>query len=206
MVRKQITVAQYVHVRLEAAQGELWAAVLQAPLTVGSPITIYHALLMEKFASPALKRTFAWIYFGSLTPVPVPGTASEAPAVVAGTPPANDAKVGRIARATRADARTIGELWTKKSHLAGASVSVRGVVVRYNPGVMGKNWMHLQHGTGDASRGTHDLAVTTLDAATVGDTVTITGTVRTNRDVGAGYTYAPIVEEATVSRTPAPQR
>ena len=58
----------------------------------------------------------------------------------------------------------------------------------------------MQDGSGDATRGTHDIAVTTLDAAALGDTVTITGTVRTNRDVGAGYTFAVIVEEAKVAR------
>jgi hypothetical protein len=50
-----------------------------------------------------------------------------------------------------------------------------------------------------SSDGTYDIAVTTLDAATLGDTVTITGTVRTNRDVGAGYTFTVIVEEAKVT-------
>ena len=208
-VREQITVEPYVYVRLETAQGDVWAAVLQAPLSVGSPITVYNVLLMEQFASQTLNRTFARIYFGSL--VPVPGGANEAPtaaegaaasAPMAGTPPADDAKVGRIARATGGDARTIGELWTQKSHLAGATVSIRGVVVRYNPGVMGKNWIHVQDGSGDAASGTHDIAVTTLDAAAVGDTVVISGTVRTNRDLGAGYTYALIVEDAKVARTP----
>jgi hypothetical protein len=42
--------------------------------------------------------------------------------------------------------------------------------------------------------------VTSLEKVTVGETVTITGTVRTNRDVGAGYSYAVLVEEAKVVR------
>lgn len=130
---------------------------------------------MAQFVSQTLNRTFAPIYFGSLVPVGSAGGAAP----------------GR-------DARTIGELWTEKNHLAGASVSIRGVVVKYHPGVMGRNWVHLQDGSGDAARGTHDLALTTLDAAAVGDTITITGTVRINRDLGAGYTYALLVEEAKV--------
>ena len=209
-VREQIPVDPYAYVRLETDQGEIWAAVLQAPLTVGSPVTVYNPLLMEQFASQTRNRTFAQIYFGSLTLVPgrepVSGTATDAPAPSAGPPPAEDAKVSRIARASNRDARTIGELWTRKRHLAGNSVSIRGVVVKYNPGVMVKNWIHLQDGSGDAARGTQDLAVTTLDEAAVGDTVTITGTVRTNRDVGAGYIDELIVEEANLSRTPATPR
>ena len=158
--------------------------------------------------SQTVNRTFARISFDLL--VPVGSTGGETPAVVggpaasatsaavAGIPLADDAMVGRVARARSGDARTIGERWMEKKHLAGVSVSIRGVVVKYDPGVMGRNWIHLQDGSGDAARGTHDIAVTTLDAATIGDTITITGTVRTNRDLGAGYTYALLVEEAKV--------
>ncbi len=206
-VREQIPVEPYVYVRLGTASGDVWAAVNQEPLTIGSSVTVYNILPMDQFASKTLNRTFERIYFGALDPSR--GVASDTPAdagvasasdASAGTPPAPDAKVGPIGRASGTDARTIGELWTQKSHLAGATVSVRGVVVKYNAGVMGKNWIHLQDGSGDAARGTHDIAVTTLDDAALGDTVTITGTVRTNRDVGAGYTFVVIVEEAKVTK------
>ena len=60
-VRERIPVEPYVYVRLETAQGDVWAAVLQAPLPVGSPITVYNVLLMERFASQTLNRTFARI-------------------------------------------------------------------------------------------------------------------------------------------------
>jgi hypothetical protein len=40
--------------------------------------------------------------------------------------------------------------------------------------------------------------VTTLDRAAKGETVTIKGTVRTNKDFGAGYVYPVMVENATI--------
>jgi len=40
--------------------------------------------------------------------------------------------------------------------------------------------------------------VTTKDTPTVGQTVLIEGTVSTNKDFGAGYTYAVIVEKAAI--------
>jgi len=198
---ERIAVAPYVYLRLKTATGELWVAVLEAPLTVGAQVTVYNALLMEQFESKTLNRTFERIYFGSLDapgalPSDMAGPGSEpAPA---GAPPAVDAQVAPVAKATGADARTIAELWMQKDRLANAVVSVRGTVVKYNAAVMGKNWIHLQDGSGDATKGTHDITVTTLDAVTVGATVTITGTVRLNRDVGAGYTYAVLVEDAKV--------
>jgi len=205
-LREQIPVEPYVYVRLETDNGDVWAAVNQAPLAIGAPVTVYNVMLMEQFASETLKRTFARIYFGSLDSVGgfagepqedlgPPGTSGTS----VGAVPAEDANIGPVAKARGADARTIRELWTEKSHLAGATVSIRGVVVKYNPGVMGKNWIHLQDGSGDAARGTHDIAITSLDEAAVGDTVTITGTVRTNRDLGAGYTYELLVEDAKVA-------
>lgn len=206
-LREQIPVGPYVYVRLETPSGELWAAVNEAPLTVGASVTVYNVMLMERFESQTLQRTFERIYFGSLEPSA--GAAGGAPAGMPGmadaaaspgAPPADDARISPITRATGADARTIGELWAQKSHLAGATATVRGVVVKYNPGVMGKNWIHLQDGSGKAKEGTHDLAVTSLETAAIGDTVTVTGTVRTNRDLGAGYVYALLLDEARVVR------
>ena len=110
-----------------------------------------------------------------------------------------EAQGGKVEKASGADARTISELWAQKDGMSGKTVSIRGVVVKYNEGVMGKNWIHLQDGSGDATKGTHDITVTSMDAAAVGATVTITGTVRINRDFGAGYTYALIVEDAKVA-------
>jgi hypothetical protein len=206
---ERIAVSPYVYLRLKTATGERWVAVLEAPLAVGAPVTVYNALLMEQFESKTLKRTFDRIYFGSLDapgtlPTEMAGTGAATGAATgvepttAGAPPAPDARVVPVAKATGAAARTIAELWTQKDRLANTVVSVRGTVVKYNAAVMGKNWIHLQDGSGDAATGTHDLTVTTLDAVTVGATVTITGTVRLNRDVGAGYTYAVLVEDATV--------
>ncbi len=202
---ERIAVSPYVYLRLKTATGELWVAVLEAPLTVGAPVTVYNALLMEQFESKTLKRTFDRIYFGSLdapgtqpTEMAGTGAATDAEPTTAGAPVPAAAQVAPVAKATGADARTIAELWTQKDRLANTVVSVRGTVVKYNAAVMGKNWIHLQDGSGDAATGTHDITVTTLDAVTVGATVTITGSVRLNRDVGAGYTFAVLVEDAKV--------
>jgi len=209
-ILEQIPASPYVYLRLKTATGEVWTAVNEATLAVGSAVTVYGAILMENFESKTLNRTFKQIYFGSLEPVTgagagagagMPGAAAPgapgAPESV-GTPPAVDAKVGKVERASGPDARSIGELWTQQMQLAGKSVTIRGVVVKYNPGVMGKNWIHLQDGSGDAAKGTHDITVTSLDEAVMGATITISGLVRTNKDFGAGYSYPLIVEDAKV--------
>lgn len=195
-VLEQIAAAPYVYVRLKAPNGEVWAAVNEAPVKVGQEITVYGALLMENFESKTLKRTFPQVYFGSLEPVQGAGGSPGA----VGTPAAVDAKVGKVERASGADAKSIEELWAQQDALDGKSVTIRGVVVKYNPQVMGKNWIHLQDGSGDVAKNTHDITVTTLNDAAMGATITIRGTVRRNKDFGAGYSYALIIEDATVSK------
>lgn len=199
-VREIIPVESYLYLRLDTANGELWTAVNESKLEVGATVTVYNVLLMEQFVSPTLKRTFARIYFGSLQPIaPAPtGAVASVAGAPSGTPPSDDAKVGVVAPATGSGANTIETLWRRKGPLAGTTVAVRGVVVKYNADVMGKNWIHLQDGSGDPAAGTHDLAATSLEAASAGDTITLMGTLRTNVDVGAGYKYVLLLENARI--------
>jgi hypothetical protein len=63
---------------------------------------------------------------------------------------------------------------------------------------MGKNWIHLQDGSGAAAQGTNDMTVTSMDLAAMGTTITVKGTVRTGKDFGAGYVYPVLVEDARI--------
>ena len=92
---------------------------------------------------------------------------------------------------------TVSELFAKRSDLAGREVSVRGKVVKFTGGVMGKNWIHLRDGSGGAE--SNDLTVTTDATATVGDTVLVRGKLATDRDLGYGYKYDVIVEDAQIT-------
>jgi hypothetical protein len=75
---------------------------------------------------------------------------------------------------------------------------VRGKVVKYNEGIMGKNWIHLRDGTGSVEKETNDVLVTSSSPAKVGDIITAKGVVHTNKDFGAGYSYKVLVEDATL--------
>ncbi len=72
-------------------------------------------------------------------------------------------------------------------------------MVKFTPRIMGKNWLHLQDGSGDTAAGTHDLTVTTNVTAKVGDTVLISGAVTLDKDFGEGYKYDVIIEDAKVT-------
>ncbi len=203
-VLEQLPASPYVYLKLKTAKGDVWVAVPEAKIAVGTQVTVYGALAMGKFESKTLNRTFDEVYFGNLTPPDAPpadvaGAGAAAPQSV-GTPPAVDAKVGKVEKASGADARTVAELWAQRGALAGKTVTIRGVVVKYNPGVMGKNWIHLQDGSGDAAKGTHDITITAMDGAALNATITVTGVVHLDKNFGAGYSYPMIIEDAKVAK------
>jgi hypothetical protein len=203
-VLERLDAPPYCYLRLQTARGEVWAAVPQEKVEKGAEVTVVNPMVMNNFESKTLNRTFPEVFFGTLASsmtgaapagaAPTPGAAATPP----GAPVATVVAVGKITKATGADARTVAETWVQKGALKEKTVTIRGQVVRYNPGVMGKNWLHLQDGSGEAAKGTHDITVTSQDPATKGDVVTIKGTVHLDKDFGAGYTYALIVEEAKV--------
>lgn len=105
--------------------------------------------------------------------------------------------VAPSASAEESKTKTVAGLYQDKAALAGQAVRVQGKVVKVNNGIMGRNFLHLQDGTGDAN--SNDLTVTSTQTAAVGDQVTVTGRVVVNRDFGAGYAYPLLVEEATIA-------
>jgi hypothetical protein len=82
---------------------------------------------------------------------------------------------------------SIADVWAKRQALGGTRVSVRGKVVKVNNGILGRNWLHLQDGSGEGSAGTNDITVTTDAIVQLGDVVTVTGTLVLDKDFGAGY-------------------
>lgn len=95
--------------------------------------------------------------------------------------------------------QTVANLNQNKAGLGGKTISAQGKVVKVNNGIMGRNFVHVQDGSGDASKGTNNLVVTSKQTANVGDQVTISGVVVLNRDFGMGYSYPLLIEEATIT-------
>jgi hypothetical protein len=208
----------YTYLRLKTKDGETWAAVMKAPVSKGAQVTIVNPMTMTSFKSQTLGRTFDTIVFGTLAGAPgspATGTAKGAspmpghPAAsmggaAAGPGHPNGAKTGanvpveKVAKATGPDARTVAEVYAQRAQLKGKPVVVHGKVVKVSNNIMGKNWVHLRDGSGSATDGTNDLLVTTMNAAQTGVIVTARGVVHTDVDLGMGYTYKALVEDATL--------
>lgn len=103
-------------------------------------------------------------------------------------------------KATGPQGRTVAEVIGQRAQLAGKTVAVRGKVVKFSPGIMDRNWLHVRDGSGSTASKNDDLLVTTQQTVAVGDLVLVRGTVRTDQDFGAGYTYDVLVENATLDK------
>jgi hypothetical protein len=187
-------VESYTYLRLKTAKGETWAAVSKAPIAKGAKVTLTNVMTMENFESKELKKTFPSILLGNLAGAD--GSAADPHAGMTKAPAeVKDVKVGK---ASGANAYTVAEIVGKADKLKDKPVRVQGKVVKYNAGIMGKNWIHLRDGSGSAADNSNDILVTTDANAKLGDVFTASGVVHTNKDFGAGYSYKVLIEEATL--------
>ena len=186
----------YTYIRLKTRDGETWAAVGKTPVKTGSEVTIENISVMIDFESKTLKKTFPKILFGTLAGAS--GASGDMATAHSGIAKVTDVGDVHVPKAAGPNARTVAEVVTKSATLKDKPVVVRGKVVKYNPEIMGKNWIHLRDGSGSAADNSNDILVTTANTAKPGDVLTAKGTVRTDKDFGAGYAYKVIIEDATL--------
>lgn len=196
----------YTYVRVDKDGDAIWAAAPKCEMAEGTEVFIDMRMPMKNFHSETLDRTFEVVYFtGGFTEADKaqPGNAMGGQMAMGGqtehpnpTAGGTDVELAGIEKAE--GGLTVAEVWGSSKSLAGQQVTVRGKVVKYNSGIMGRNWIHVRDGSG--SDGTNDLTVTSQGMANVGDLVTVKGTIAVDRDFGAGYKYAVIMEDADVKK------
>jgi len=216
-ITEKLDAPPYSYLKIQTGKDEVWAAVPKTELKKGDEASVVGAMPMNGFESKTLNRKFDVVFFGTLEGAAgAPAAAQQMPGAMGQggetMPPgglaaqhanvAKSADVGnvKVDKASGPDARTVAEIHAQKATLKEKPVTIRGKVVKYNAGIMGKNWLHLRDGSGKEDKADNDITVTTQDAANVGDVVTVKGVVRTDKDFGAGYAYPVIVEDAKVGK------
>ena len=197
----------YTYMKLKTSSGEVWAAVNQSKVKKGATATVVNPAEMRNFESKTLHRKFDRILFGKLAEgAPKAGSAPSQEQVNAAmkaqhsSAASGPADVGVIKVAKAEGGKTVAEIFAERTALKDKEVAVRGKVVKYTPEVMGKNWIHLRDGSGSRDKKNDDITVTTKGTAAVGDVVLVRGTVKLDKDFGAGYTYSVILEDAKLSK------
>jgi hypothetical protein len=189
----------YTYVNIEREGKKTWIAVPQMEVTVGQEMSFEPGATMNNFRSKSLNRMFDTIIFSSGA-IGQKGTLSDQKSVSNKQTMATQEEKIKVEKAPGSDAYTVAGLYEKSAELDNKKVIVRGKVVKVSPNIMGKNWIHIQDGSGNPSSGTNDIIVTSQDLPSVGDIVTATGTFYKDKDFGSGYRYSAIVEQANIKR------
>lgn len=186
----------YTYVQIENNGGKTWVAIPKTKIVKDQDISFAPGAEMQNFESKSLMRTFDSIIFsGGVIGQKVDSEIKSAGSTVSAVAVTENITVDK---ATGPDAYTVAEIFQKSKELQEKIVVVRGKVVKVSAGIMGKNWIHLQDGTGDA--GNNDLVFTSTDLPKVGDVVTASGTLYNNKDFGGGYKYKVIIEKTDIKK------
>jgi len=199
----------YTYAKVDEDGNIYWIAGPQTNISSGMRISFLEQMVMSDFTSKSLNKHFDQLVFVSAI-VPADGSATNAPAQ---TLTLEDAHANcdhskeaapvqmqqnvpnTIAVAKNANGYTIEELYAKKDALKDKNIKVNAQVVKVSRNIMGKDWIHLQDGSGAA--GTDDIIATAVNSnVQVGDMVTADGIVKTNIDLGYGYNFSVLIEEA----------
>lgn len=190
-VKEVLNANAYTYLLVTEAEKEFWIAVPKTDIKVGKTYTYEGGMEMKKFESKDLKRTFDSVFFVEELTDPTAPAGTEAaetlPKVASSTQLSKGITLAK-------GGISIFDLYSTKDKLAGKTVIVTGKVVKFMPEIMNKNWIHLQDGT--SLNGLNDITITTLAKVKVDEVVTLKGTVVLNKDLGSGYKYDILIEDA----------
>lgn len=208
-VAETMNAGGYAYVRLEKEGKSTWVAFPASGAKVGDALSFKGCVTMKDFESKTLKRTFELVYFcgnpntkdekekgAEAKPI---ATADKKSPGSAGSVSVSSRKI-KVEKASGANAYTIVQLFAQSTSLNGKPVVVKGEVTKVSPRIMGKNWIHLQDGSGSAKQKTNDLVITSAELPEVGAVVTISGTLAKDKDFGSGYKYNVIVEKGHIKK------
>lgn len=212
----------YTYIQFDTGTEQKWAAVGQTTVAVGDKINLKPGPVMKDFHSRTFDRTFPEIIFSSgligandvaastgtnfgdalqvegMGMMPPAGAMEQVSGgSIQAVTPAQEVAIDKV---EGENGYTVEEIFSQAADLSGKKVKIRGKAVKVSPNIMGKNWIHLQDGTGNAASNTHDLVVTSAGIPEKDSIIIIEGVLATDKDFGAGYKYGVIIEEAVVTQ------
>lgn len=193
----------FTYAQLDVKGTKYWIAGPLTPIKKGDGLILGSNFRMKDYQSPTLNKTFKSVYFCSKITVEGKSASSGEPlrshGMTSSHPPMDKAKSkakADLSKVVKAD-MTIEELNRNKDAQKGKTVKIRGVVTKYSPGIMGKNWIHITDASVKAA--IKPLTVTTDQTSSIGQTILVEGTVRLDMDLGYGYLYPILLEDAKIT-------
>ncbi len=191
VIQEALNTDKYTYLRVKENGQENWIAITKRDVKIGSTCYYRGGLMKKNFLSKEFNRTFETLYLvgdfrdeSEVTNATPQGT----------IPPSKDALESPKNVKMAPGAIKISDLVANLSKYDGKTVKVTGKCVKLNPMIMGRNWLHIQDGSGKKL----DLTVTTNENIELGSIVTLEGKLALNKDFGAGYKYEYILESAVL--------
>ncbi len=223
VILETVDATGYTYIKVDEGGTIYWVAAPQTSVKVGDTVSYIEQMVMKDFSSKALDRNFDYLMFASAIvksgekhdhashagkPHPTteahdcdshagkPHPTTETNAVKPPHPTPNKAEVvaEKISIKKLKGGYTVEELYASKDKLKDKAVKLRAKVTKVSKGIMGKDWIHLQDGTGEGA--TSDIILTTKNSTVnVGDVVVAEAIYKTDVDLGYGYFFQVILEE-----------
>ena len=192
-VKEVLNATAYTYLLVTEGKKEYWIAVPLSEVKVGKTYSYEGGMEMKKFESKDLKRTFESVFFveGLIDPNPP----AETKAAINPKDIITETKLSKGITLAKG-AISLHDLFSSRDKLEGKTVILTGKVVKFMPEIMSKNWIHLQDGS--SYNGFNDITITTSMKVKVDEIVTLKGTVVLNKDLGSGYKYDVLIEDAVV--------
>lgn len=190
-VIEKISASGYNYLQIIENKNNYWIAVPTMEIEVGETIYFSRFMVMEDFNSPTIDKTFDEILFvedARKSPTP-----DEMKKIHSGT---QSTEREQIDIEPLKDGMTIEQIYSQSEELNGKDIIVKGKVVKFNRQIMGRNWIHIQDGTG--TENDYDLVLTSDQDAQVGDIIVAEGKLSVEKDFGAGYFFPVIIENAQI--------
>ena len=190
-IKEILNATAYNYLLVTEGEKEFWVAIPKTEVQIGKTYTYEGGVEMKKFDSKDLKRTFDSVIFveGLADPNPPATTTINTKEIISNTQLLKGITLAK-------GAISLHDLFSDRDKLAGKTVLLTGKVVKFMPEIMNKNWIHLQDGT--SYNGFNDITITSLAKVKVDEIVTLKGIVVLNKDLGSGYKYDVLIENAVV--------
>ncbi|MCG7870933.1 MAG: hypothetical protein N0C81_03435 [Candidatus Thiodiazotropha lotti] len=201
-VAEMMDVGSYTYIKLE--ERNVWIATTLLPVKLGEKIIYKGGMEMRDFYSKSLDRFFDSIIFvesvsqagvGDMDSLhrSVSGNHAVGVKSLSQSDAVKSPEPGEITPLP--DGMTVEEIVSNAISLNEKSVAFNAKVIKVNQNIVGKNWITLQDGTGKEP--SNKLIATSQEMISPGAKVTVQGVVRNNVDIGSGYKYKVLLEQAT---------
>ena len=191
----------YVYIKFEDG---IWIAAKPFAVSKGDKVQYSGAVVMNDFHNKLLDRTFESILFVFAAGIVNDDAIVEPATLLDGNRPNKKPAVvhtpatGEIKPLE--DGKTIADIYAESDQLKGQVLSLSAKVVKVNQRILGKNWITLQDGSG--TKPENKIVATSQEMPAPGDLVIVKGTLVTDVELGRGYSYKVMLEEATFSAVP----